>query len=97
MKALPLPWFSRLAILLNLVETTGNWPQELLDAYIVMIPKQTMILPRWVSAVPPVVYRIWASLWLGHLRDWVLVWLTRSVFGLGNGLSSGEAWFSIRY
>ena len=33
LKALPLPWFSGLPILLNLVETTGTWPQGLLDAY----------------------------------------------------------------
>ena len=39
MKALPLPWFSGLAIMLNLVEETGNWAQGLLDAYIAMIPK----------------------------------------------------------
>ena len=38
-KALPLPWFSGLAILLEFVETTGVWPQGLLDAYIAMIPK----------------------------------------------------------
>ena len=38
-KALPLPWFSGLAVLLNLVEDTGTWPQGLLDAYIAMIPK----------------------------------------------------------
>ena len=31
-KALPLPWFSGLAILLELVESTGTWPQGLLDA-----------------------------------------------------------------
>ena len=38
-KALPLPWFSGLAILLELVESTGTWHQGLLDAYIAMIPK----------------------------------------------------------
>ena len=38
-KALPLPWFSGLALLLALVESTGTWPQGLLDAYIAMIPK----------------------------------------------------------
>ena len=38
-KALPLPWFSCLAVLLQLVESTGIWPQGLLDAYIAMIPK----------------------------------------------------------
>ena len=29
-KALPIPWFSGLAILLELVESTGTWPQDLL-------------------------------------------------------------------
>ena len=37
-KALHLPWFSGLAILLELVESNGTWPQGLLDAYIAMIP-----------------------------------------------------------
>ena len=32
-KALSLPWFSGLAILLDLVKTTGTWPQGLLDAF----------------------------------------------------------------
>ena len=39
-------------------------------------------------------YRLWASLRLGHLREWVEEWFLRSVFSLGNGLSSVEAWFS---
>ena len=38
-EALPLPWFSGLAILLQLVETSGVWPQGLLDACIAMILK----------------------------------------------------------
>ena len=38
-KALPLPWFSGLSILLELVETSGVWPQGLLDSCIAMIPK----------------------------------------------------------
>ena len=38
-QALPLPWFSGLAILLELVETSGVWPQGFLDACVAMIPK----------------------------------------------------------
>ena len=96
-KALPLPWFSGLAILLNLVESTGTWPQGLLDAYIVMIPKadgDSTPLGQRPLSVLPVVYRLWASLRLGHLREWVEGWLPKSVYSLGNGLSSVEAWFS---
>ena len=96
-KALHLPWFSGLAILLGLVESTGTWPQGLLDAYIAMIPKadgdSTPLGQRSLSVLP-VVYRLWASLRLGHLGEWVEVWLPKSVYSLGNGLSSVEAWFS---
>ena len=96
-KALPLPWFSGLAILLELVESTGTWPQGLLDAFIAMIPKadgnSTPSGQRPLSLLP-VVYRLWTSLRLGHLREWVDGWLRESVYSLGNGLSSVEAWFS---
>ncbi len=37
--ALSLSWFVGLALVLRQVETVGQWPQGLLDAYIVMIPK----------------------------------------------------------
>ena len=67
-----MPWFSGLAILLELVESTGTWPQGLLDAYIAMIPKadgdSTPPGQRPLSVLP-VVYRLWASLRLGHLRE----------------------------
>ena len=97
LKALPLPWFSGLAILLELVESTGNWPQGLLDAYIAMIPKadgDSTPLGQRPLSVLPVVYRLWASLRLGHLREWVEGWLPKCVYSFGNGFSSVEAWFS---
>ena len=31
----------------------------------------------------PVVYRLWASLRRGHLREWVEGWLPESVYTLG--------------
>ena len=86
-KALPLPWFSGLAILLDLVESTGTWPQGLLDAYIAMIPKadgDSTPLGQRPLSVLLVVYRLWASLRLGHLREWVEGWLPKSVYSLGN-------------
>ena len=47
-KALPSPWFSFLAILLELVETSGIWPQGLLDAYIAWSLRPMVTLPPWV-------------------------------------------------
>ena len=96
-KALSLTWFSGLAILLGLVESSGVWPQGLLDAFFATIPKadgDSTPLGQRSLCVLPVVYRLWASLRLGHLREWDEGWLPRSVFGLGDGLSSVEAWFS---
>ena len=96
-KALPLPWFSGLAVILKLVETTGIWPQGLLDAFFALIPEadgDSTPLGQRLLSVLFVVYRLWASLRLGHLREWVEEWLPKSVFSLSNGLSSVEAWFS---
>ena len=36
-------------------------------------------------------YMLWVSFRLGHLRGWVDGWFPKSVFSLGNGLSSVEA------
>ena len=69
-KALPLPWFSGLAVLSELVESSGVWPQGLLDAYIAMIPKadgDSTPLGRRPLSVLPVVCRLWAFLRLGRL------------------------------
>ena len=93
------PFLGSLVLLsfLELVESTGTWPQGLLDAYIAMIPKadgdSTPSGQRPLSVLP-VVYRLWASLRLGHLREWVEGWLPKSVYSSGDGLSSVEALFS---
>ena len=57
-----------------------------------------MILPSGSQAPQcPPGYRLWASLRLGHLREWVEGWLPQvgSVFSLGDGSSSVEAWLDI--
>ena len=93
-KALSLPWFSRLAFLLELVESTGVWPQGSLDAFIAMIPKadgdSTPLGQKHLS----VLLVVWTSLRLGHLSKWVDRCLPESVFSQGHGLSSIEAWLS---
>ena len=96
-KALHLAWFSGLAILLNMVEAASVWPQELFDAYKALIPKvggDSAPLGQRPLRALPVVYGLWASRWLTHLREWVEGWVPQSVFSLGNGVSSVEAWFS---
>ena len=56
---------------MELVETSGVWPQGLLDPFVAMIPKadgDSTPLGQRLLSVLPVVYRLWASLRLGHLR-----------------------------
>ena len=81
-KALPLPWFSGLAVLLELVESIYNWPQGVLDACVAMIPEadgDSILLGQRPFRVLPVACRLWASLRFGHLRGWVEGWLPTSV------------------
>ena len=39
MKALLLPSFTRLALILRRIDTLGKWPEVLLDAYVAIIPR----------------------------------------------------------
>ena len=62
-----------------------------------MIPKadgDSTPLGQRPLSVLRVVYRLWASLRLAHLRESVEGWLPKSVKSLGNGLSLVEGWFS---
>ena len=89
------PWFSSLAILLNMVESTGVGHRACL--MLVFIPKadgdSTPLGQRPLSVLPEV-YRLRASLMLGHLQEWVQGSESKSVCSLGNGVFSVEAWFS---
>ena len=42
--------------------------------------------------VLPVVYRLWASVRLAHLKEWFFSWVPDSVFSAGRGVSSVDAW-----
>ena len=61
---MPVASFDGLASVLSKVEEIGAWPDGLLDAYIVMIPKTD----QRSLCVLPVVYRIWLLLVWSSLR-----------------------------
>ena len=80
-KALSLSWFVGLALVLRQIETAGRWPQGLLDAYIAMILKaegDSTSLGQRPLCVLSVVYRLWASVRLAHLKDWFSSWVPDS-------------------
>ena len=86
LKVLPVSWYDELARILSKVEDLGVWPDGLLDAYIVMIPKtdgDAAPLGQRPLSVLPVVCRIWASARMGQLDDWFRSWVPDSVFSAG--------------
>ena len=94
MRSSPCPF---LGFLINVVELTGDWLHGLLDVFFAMIPKadgDSALVGQRPLSVLPVVFWFWASLRLSHLKELVQGWVPQSVFSLGNGLSSAEAWFS---
>ena len=63
----------------------------------VMIPEaegNSTPLGQRPLSVLPVVYKLWATVGLGHLQEWCDSWLPTSVFSAGKGRSSVEAWYS---
>ena len=73
-KALLVTWFDMLASLFTLVEEEGVWPDGLLDTYIAMIPKadgDSTPLGQRPLCVLPIAYRLWASVRLLHLGEWL--------------------------
>ena len=81
-KAFPVSSFGGLARIFSKVEDTGVWPEGLVDAHIAMIPKtdgDATLLGQRPLSVLPIAYRIWASVRMLQLGDWV------SVLGSGFG------------
>ena len=72
-------------------------PQGILDAKITMIPKSdgdsTPPGQRPLCALP-VVYRLWASVRLGHLQSWFCSWVPDSFKSTGKGVSTVDAWYT---
>ena len=95
-KALPVNCFDGLATSLWLVEDKGKWPQGLLDAFVVMIPKvegNATPLGHPLSVLP-IVYPLCATVRLEHLQTWCDSWLPSSVFSVERARSSVDAWYS---
>ena len=63
-KCLPDEFLQRVADLFTLIEDSGNWPDELLHAYVAMIPKAaggSRPQDQRPITVPDVLYRVWAK------------------------------------
>ena len=62
-----------------------------------MIPKaegDSTSLGQRPLCVLPVVYRLWASVRLAHLKEWFYSWVPDSVFSARKNVSSVDAWYA---
>ena len=96
--ALSLSWFVGFASVLRQIETVGQWPQGLRDAYIAMIPKaegdSTPLGPTpficSASSLSPLGLRSSGP----SSRSGFSSWVPDSVFSAGKGVSSVDAWYA---
>ena len=86
LKAMPDALLERLALLFDLIEMSGSWPEALLTALVTMIPKDdnsggmrpTDLRPISVMSV---VYRAWASARLRPTLEWQESWASDDIAG----------------
>ena len=65
--------------------------------FFTMIPKadgDSTPLGQRPLCVLPVIYRLWASVRLGHIQHWFYSWVPDTVFSAGKGVSSVDAWYA---
>ena len=94
-KVWPMFLFQKLADMLNDVESSGVWPDDLLIQIISLIPKDADGLDQRPITVATLVYRAWASARAKALCTWQETWAHPSQFGYRRGKRSVDpAWYS---
>lgn len=93
LKALPRAILEYLVLFYELVEATGEWPQALQCAAVTLIPKGEGAEPldQRPLSVMPVVYRIWAAIYVRKLLPWQEKWIHRSQHGCRAKHSTSDA------
>ncbi|CAE8644441.1 unnamed protein product, partial [Polarella glacialis] len=83
LKALPLPLLDRLAVLFNVIEESGRWPESLERALFSLIPKGDGASPTDMRpiSVMSAVYRLWAASRLVDVKLWQEQWVSSSQHG----------------
>ena len=78
--------FHDLAIILNFVELSGQWPLAILEGYVALVPKdETLVNPspteyRPISVLSGV-YRLWSRSRFEQLMTWQESWVLHTVYG----------------
>eukprot|EP01064_Diplonema_japonicum_P000874 TRINITY_DN1058_c1_g1_i11.p1 TRINITY_DN1058_c1_g1~~TRINITY_DN1058_c1_g1_i11.p1 ORF type:complete len:903 (+),score=136.99 TRINITY_DN1058_c1_g1_i11:2748-5456(+) len=83
LKRLPKPILSGFADLFNLVERTGQWPEQITTALVTLTPKGEGSAPlnHRPITVTSTIYRLWASARLKQVLGWQERWITPNQHG----------------
>ena len=92
--------FSDLAKIYNKVEEIGCWPQQLMEAFTSLIPKDETVQDIRPIDFRPItvlssIYRLYAKARFSSLLQWQEQWVTESVFGCRPGHSADNMAFQI--
>ncbi|KAJ9460347.1 hypothetical protein DIPPA_24595 [Diplonema papillatum] len=87
LRELPLPLLNALADVMNLVETTGDWPASMTTALVSMVPKDESQDPLHTRpiTVTSAVYRLWACRRLADIVLWQEEWIEEGQKGFRPG------------
>eukprot|EP01063_Lacrimia_lanifica_P041963 TRINITY_DN992_c0_g2_i1.p1 TRINITY_DN992_c0_g2~~TRINITY_DN992_c0_g2_i1.p1 ORF type:complete len:1334 (+),score=139.36 TRINITY_DN992_c0_g2_i1:87-4088(+) len=93
------PHLEELAQLLNQVEVSGRWPDQLLQGLISMVPKESFdgrdLMKLRPITVTSAVYRLWARCRCSHLQPWMARWAPSLMHGGRPGHSAEDLYWGL--
>ena len=95
--ALPDGFLNQLSQILNLVETTGEWPEALAEGVISLITKGEGASPTDLRpiGVMSTIYRAWAAARVRDLMGWQQDWIDSNLHGFRSGHAPEDVWWQI--
>ena len=95
LKALPDILLERLAILLNLIEQTGKWPDSLMLGLVSLISKGEGTAPDKLRpiTVMSAVYRLWAATRVREVLAWQESWIQDELRGFRRASGADDIWY----
>ena len=97
LQVLPIIFLDRLAVILNIIELTGMWPQALSQGVVSLISKGEGSAPSKLRpiSVMSVIYRAWAAGRVRDLTSWQQEWIADCLHGFRQGHSPEDVWWQM--
>ena len=97
LKMLPDVFLDRLCTVLDAIEETGVWPDDLAQGIVSLISKGEGAQPLKLRpiSVMPVVYRLWAATRVREIMQWQDSWLSDRLHGFRRSHGPQHVWWSL--